>query len=29
MQLYVIFVEKEPNLCKVGEPIVIVGDIHG
>lgn len=21
--------EKEPNLCKVGEPIVIVGDIHG
>lgn len=22
-------VEKEPNLCKIGEPIVIVGDIHG
>jgi len=22
-------IEKEPNLCKIGEPIVIVGDIHG
>ena len=23
------FLEKEPNLCRIGEPIVIVGDIHG
>lgn len=22
-------IEKEPNLVKIGEPIVIVGDIHG
>lgn len=22
-------IEKEPNLCKISEPIVIVGDIHG
>ena len=26
---YIVCIEKEPNLCKVGEPIVIVGDLHG
>ena len=26
---YNIIKEKEPNLTRIGEPIVIVGDIHG
>lgn len=26
---YLTLLEKEPNLCRIGEPIVIVGDIHG
>ena len=25
----IIFIAKEPNTVKVGEPIVIVGDLHG
>jgi hypothetical protein len=27
--LYLICIEKEPNLLYVDEPIVIVGDLHG
>ena len=29
LDYWFIYLEKEPNLCKIGEPIVIVGDIHG